>query len=139
MTENQLSERIIGAAIEVHRVLGPGLVELPYEEAICHELGLRGLSFQRQQAVRIIYKGAELSSKLRLDLILDQRIIVDLKAKAEVPAVDKAKLRTYLRLSQLHLGLIINFHVERLVDGIVRVVNRLDEPADLELPPDFRA
>ena len=140
MTENEITKAVIGAAIEVHRELGPGLIELPYEEALCHELHLRGLTFERQRPVPVTYKGVRLSANLRLDLIVEQRVIIDLKAKEQVTPIDKAKLRTYLRLSDLRLGLIINFHVERLVDGITRVVNNLiEKPPDDEPPPDLHA
>ncbi len=108
MTENEITEAIIGAAIEVHRALGPGLIEQPYEEALCHELHLRGLAFERQLAVSVNYKGVRLSANLRLDLIVEQRVIIDLKAKEQVTGIDKAKLRTYLHLSDRRLGLIIN-------------------------------
>ena len=140
MTENEITQAVIGAAIEVHRVLGPGLIEQPYEEALCHELHLRGLFFERQQAVPVSYKGVRLSANLRLDLLVEHRVILDLKAKEQVTLIDKAKLRTYLRLSDKRLGLIINFHVERLVDGITRVVNNLiEKPPGDEPPPDLRA
>ena len=139
MNENEISQAVIGAAIEVHRALGPGLIEQPYEEALCHELHLRGLAFERQQAVPVTYKGVRLSANLRLDLVVEQRVIIDLKAKEQITPIDKAKLRTYLRLSGRHLGLIINFHVERLVDGIVRVVNNLYESDSDDPPPDLRA
>ena len=127
MHENEISEKIIGAAIEVHRILGPGLLESVYEEALCHELHLRGIDFLRQQSVPIPYKGIRLSSDLRLDLIVEDKVIVDLKAKEELSKIDKPNLLTYLRLSEKRLGLIINFHVELLRDGIYRVVNNLEE------------
>jgi GxxExxY protein len=127
MHENEISEKIIGAAIEVHRILGPGLLESIYEEALCHELHLRGLNFLRQQNVPIPYKGIRLKSDLRLDLLVEDKVIVDLKAKEELSRIDKPKLLSYLRLSEKHLGLIINFHVEILRDGIHRVVNKLKE------------
>ena len=127
MHENEISEKIIGAAIEVHRLLGPGLLESVYEEALCHELHLRGLRFARQQKVPIPYKSIKLGTDLRLDLLVEDKVIVDLKAKEELSPIDKPKLLTYLRLSGKHLGLIINFHVEVLRDGICRVVNKLDE------------
>ena len=127
MHENEISEKIIGAAIEVHRILGSGLLESVYEEALCHELHLRGIDFLRQQSVPIPYKGIRLSSDLRLDLIVEDKVIVDLKAKEELSKIDKPKLLTYLRLSEKRLGLIINFHVELLRDGIYRVVNNLEE------------
>ncbi len=125
MRENEISEKLIGAAIEVHRILGPGLLESIYEDALCHELHLRGLKFKRQQSVPIPYKGIKLGTDLRLDLLVEDKVIVDLKAKEELSTIDKPKLLTYLRLSDKHLGLIINFHVEVLRDGIFRVVNNL--------------
>jgi GxxExxY protein len=125
MHENDISGKIIGAAIEVHRILGPGLLESVYEDALCHELYLRGLQFKRQQSVPIPYKGIKLGTDLRLDLLVKYKVIVDLKAKEELSTIDKPKLLTYLRLSDKHLGLIINFHVEVLRDGIFRVVNKL--------------
>ena len=127
MHENEISGKIIGAAIEAHRVLGPGLLESIYEDALCHELHLRGLQFKRQQSVPIPYKGIKLGTDLRLDLLVEDKVIVDLKAKEELSTIDKPKLLSYLRLSDKHLGLIINFHVEVLRDGIFRVVNKLQE------------
>lgn len=127
MHENEISEKIIGAAIAVHRILGPGLLESIYEEALCHELHLRGLKFVRQQTVPIPFKGIKLRTDLRLDLLVEDKVIVDLKAKEKLAPIDKAKLLTYLRLSGKHLGLLINFHVEVLRDGIERVVDKLPE------------
>ena len=125
MHENEISQKIIGSAIEVHRILGPGLLESVYEDALCHELHLRGLQFKRQESVPIPYKGIKLGTDLRLDLLVEDKVIVDLKAKEELSTIDKPKLLTYLRLSDKHLGLIINFHVEVLCNGIFRVVNKL--------------
>ena len=125
MHENEISEKIIGSAIEVHRILGPGLLESVYEDALCHELHLRGLQFKRQESVPIPYKGIKLGTDFRLDLLVEDKVIVDLKAKEELSTIDKPKLLTYLRLSDKHLGLIINFHVEVLCNGIFRVVNKL--------------
>jgi len=127
MHENEISEKIIGAAIEVHRILGPGLLESVYEDALCHELHLRVLRFQRQQSVQVSYKEANLSTDLRLDLLVEDKVIVDLKAKETLSKIDKPKLLTYLRLSCKHLGLIINFHEKLLRDGVHRVVNKLKE------------
>lgn len=126
MHENEISERIIGAAIEVHRILGPGLLEGVYEQALCHELGLRGIQFERQKAVPIKYKGVTLSADLRLDLLVESKVIVDVKAKEEMTKIDHAKTLTYLRLTDKRLGLNINFHEPRLVDGIKRIVNNLE-------------
>ena len=128
MHENEISERIIGAAIEVHKYFGPGLVEQVYEEALCHEFTLRGIRFERQKQVPIFYKGVKLGVPLRLDFIVEEKVIVDLKAKEEVTLFDRTKLLSYLRLSNLRLGLIVNFHALVLKDGISRVVNGLQLP-----------
>ena len=106
----------------------PGLVEQVYEEALCHEFSLRGIRFERQKQVPIYYKGVKLGVPLRLDLIVEGKVIVDLKAKEEVNKFDRAKLLSYLRLSDLRLGLVINFHEIVLKDGISRVVNGLKSP-----------
>jgi len=126
MHENEISERIIGAAIEVHRILGPGLLEGVYEEALCHEFHLRGIRFERQKPVPIDYKGVKLSTDLRLDLLVEEKIIVDVKAKEQMTEKDHAKTLTYLRLTNTRLGLNMNFHEPRLVDGIKRIVNNLE-------------
>lgn len=135
MHENEISDRIIGAAIEVHRYHGPGLVEQIYEESLCHEFNLRGIRFERQKPVPIDYKGVTLGVPLQLDLIVEDKVIVDLKAKEEVTPLDLAKLLSYLRLLKLRLGLIINFHSVLLKDGIHRVVNGLQplEPGPFSL------
>ncbi len=126
MHENEISERIIGAAIEVHRILGPGLLEPVYEESLCHEFHLRGIQFQRQRPVPIDYKGVKLATDLRLDLLVEDKVIVDLKAKEQMTDKDHAKTLTYLRLSNKRLGLNINFHEPTLVKGIKRIVNDLE-------------
>ena len=134
METNDLTKAIIGAAIEVHRELGPGLLESVYEEALCHELSLRGLSFVRQIPIRIEYKGVKLASDLRADLFVENRVVVDLKSKEQVAKVDLVVMRTYLRLLGASVGLVINFHVPVLRDGIHRVVLNFQEPdrADLQ-------
>jgi GxxExxY protein len=139
MHENELSGLVIGAAIEVHREVGPGLIEKPYEEAMCHELHLRGLKFTRQRQVPFVYKGITLSVDLRTDLVVADKLVVDLKAKDQVTAIDKLKVLTYLRLLNLRLGLLINFHVAVLKDGVHRVVNNLLPPPAPETAPDFRS
>lgn len=126
MHENEISGIIIGAAIEVHRILGPGLLESVYEQALCHELNLRGVSFERQVRVPVQFKGVKLSCDLRLDLLVEEKVIVELKAKEVLSPIDKPQLLTYLRLLDKRLGLLINFHVEMLRDGIFRVVNNLE-------------
>ncbi len=127
MHENDISKKIIAASIEVHRILGPGLLESVYEEALCHELNLQGLKFKKQQSVSIKYKKVNLSTPLRLDLIVEDKVIIEIKAKEKLSEIDKPQLLTYLKLSQMKLGLLINFHVKLLKNGIYRVVNNLDK------------
>ena len=135
METNELTKAIIGAAIEVHRELGPGLLESIYEEALCHELSLRGLKFVRQIPVQIAYKGVKLASDLRADLFVENQVIVDLKSKEQVAKVDLVVMRSYLRLLGASVGLMINFHVPVLRDGVHRVVLNFKEPYDT--PPDL--
>ena len=125
MHENEISDKIIGCAIEVHRILGPGLLESVYEDALCHELKLQGIQFIRQKPIPIPYKDIKLGTDLRLDLLVEGKVIVDLKAKEKLSKIDKPQLLTYLRLSEKRLGLLINFHVKLLREGIHRVVNNL--------------
>jgi GxxExxY protein len=128
MTENEISNVIVDAAIEVHRVLGgPGLLEDVYEEALGEELRLRGLLVERQLPVRIVYKGRTLARPLRLDMKVEQLVLVDNKAVAEWNPVFEAQMLTYLRLTGLKLGLVINFGERFVKNGIYRVVNGLAE------------
>lgn len=114
---------IIGAAIEVHRTLGPGLLEAAYEEALCHELALRGLAFERQVPVPLRYKGAELAVAFVADLIVANSIVVELKATEKTNPVHERQVLTYLRLTGCRFGLLLNFGALRLTDGITRVVD----------------
>jgi len=124
MNENEISSVIIGTAIEVHRVLGgPGLLEDVYEEALCHELEMRGLEVQRQVPVQIEYKGRQLTKRLKLDLLVNGSIIVEVKSVDDYHDIFQAQLLTYLRLTQKHLGLVINFGEKYVKDGVHRVVN----------------
>lgn len=123
---NQVSGAIIDAAIEVHRELGgPGLLESVYEEALAEELTLRGLSVERQQQVPIRYKGKLLASPLRLDFRVNNLVIVDPKAVTDYNTIFDAQMLTYLRLTGLRVGLVINFGEKLVKDGIHRIVNRL--------------
>jgi GxxExxY protein len=115
-----LTEKIIGAAIEVHRVLGPGLLESIYEEALCLELELRGVAFQRQVELDIHYKGRIIKGQ-RLDLIVEGQIILELKSVAKLPEVATAQVISYLKATGLKRALLINFGMIRLVDGIKRI------------------
>ncbi len=126
MNENEISRSIVDAAIEVHRTLGgPGLLESVYEEALAHELSLRGLHIQRQLAVPLKYKGVQLNTPLRLDLLVNDQVIVECKAVTEYNAIAEVQLLTYLRLTNLKLGLVINFGERLVKNGIHRVVNGL--------------
>jgi GxxExxY protein len=124
---NDLSSKIIGAAIEVHKILGPGLLESAYEECLCHELTLRRLSFQRQKPLPVSYKGKHLDCGYRLDIVVEGAIILELKSCETIEPIPKAQLLTYLKLSGLNLGLLLNFNTPLLREGIVRVVNELEE------------
>jgi len=133
MHENEISGIIVDAAIEVHRTLGgPGLLDDIYEEALAEELRLRGLLVERQLPVPIVYKGRTLNRPLRLDLKVERLVLVDTKAVLQWNPIFEAQMRTYLRLSSLKLGLVINFGEQFVKNGIYRVVNGLTEP-----PPNF--
>ena len=126
MTENEISKQIVEAAIEVHRTLGgPGLLESVYEEALVWELHQRGLEVQRQVSLPIPYKGHILASPLRIDLIVARLVIVECKAVAQYNAIFEAQTLTYLRLTGLKLGMVINFGERVVKNGIHRVVNGL--------------
>ncbi len=118
-----VSQAVIGAAIEVHRQLGPGLLESVYEVALCRELWLRRLKVQRQLPVRLIYKGAELDSQVRIDLLVESCVVVEVKATDGLAPIHRAQLLTYLKLTGHPVGLLLNFNVELLKHGIRRILN----------------
>jgi GxxExxY protein len=118
-----LTEQVIGAAIEVHRVLGPGLLESAYEECLCHEFHLRGISFERQKPLPVAYKEIKLDCGYRLDLIVENKVILEIKCVEHILPVHEAQLLTYLKMTGTRVGLILNFNVPTLVrGGIVRKV-----------------
>jgi len=119
---DRLSKEVIGAAIEVHRIMGPGLLESIYEKCLCHELTLRGLQWQNQQWVTIRYKDLSYDDELRFDVLVEGCLLVELKAVQEIPPIFQAKLLSYMKLQNIPLGLLINFHELRLVDGVKRMV-----------------
>ena len=126
MNENEISRMIVDAAIEVHRTLGgPGLLESVYEESLAWELDHRGLEVSRQVPVPIMYKGQKLATPLKLDLLVNNLVIVECKATSEYNTIFDVQLLTYLRLTNLKLGLVINFGERLVKDGIHRVVNGL--------------
>ncbi len=120
---NKLSEKIIGAAIEVHRALGPGLLESTYEECLCHEMKLQGLSFERQRLLPVVYKSVSLECGYRLDVVVENLIVLELKTVEVLLPLHEAQLLTYLKLTGLRLGLLMNFNVPVLKDGIKRMIN----------------
>jgi len=125
MTINDLSGLVIGAAIEVHKVLGPGLLESAYENCLCHELQLRSIIFERQKPLPITYKGVDLDCGYRLDVVVQGMLVLEVKACDRIEPIHQAQLLTYLKLSGLSLGLLLNFNVPVMRDGIVRVANEL--------------
>ena len=125
MDENALSNDVIGAAIEVHRQVGPGLLEAIYQECMAYELKVRGLKVAREVTLPVRYKKLEFPAAYRADMIVEDRLILELKAVDILLPVHAAQLLSYLRMSQLKLGLLINFNVSQLKDGIKRIVNQL--------------
>jgi len=119
---NEITERIIGAAIEVHRHLGPGLLESAYEECLCYELNQAGLRFERQVHLPIRYKGILLQCSHQMDLVVEDSVVVELKATEEMPPLYSAQLLTYLKSAQKEVGLLINFNVPVLKQGLKRVI-----------------
>ncbi|MGO8695139.1 MAG: GxxExxY protein [Rectinemataceae bacterium] len=126
MDENELSNRVIGAAIEVHRHLGPGMLESAYRDCLFYELSLQGLHIEREKVLPLNYKGMLVGAGYRLDLIIEGTIIAELKSVRQIHAVHEAQLLTYLRLSGMKLGLLLNFYVPVMKQGIRRVVNNLE-------------
>ncbi|HQV69745.1 MAG: GxxExxY protein [Anaerolineae bacterium] len=118
---NRITDQIIGSAIEVHKVLGPGLLESAYEECLCYELSLRNLDFERQLSVPILYKSVKLDCGYRLDLAIKKRVIAELKA-VDAP-IHEAQVLTYLKLTGITIGLLINFNVPILKAGLKRIAN----------------
>lgn len=130
ISQDPLTEVIIGAAIEVHRSLGPGLLESAYEVCLCDELRTRKVPFEQQVAVPVVYKGRRLDCGYRLDLLVDRQVIVEIKAIEALDKIHEAQLLTYLRLTKLSRGLLINFNVPVLKDGIRRrVLSHIDAPS----------
>lgn len=122
MEINKITESIIGAAIEVHRTLGPGLLESAYEECLCHELDLRNIPYEKQKQLPVVYKGKTLDCGYRLDLLVDDVVVVEIKAVQELLPIHEAQVLTYLRLGNWRVGLLINFNVPLLKRGIKRLI-----------------
>jgi GxxExxY protein len=125
MDENELSNQIIGLAIEVHKQLGPGLLESTYEQCLAYELVQAGIPFEQQKQLPVQYKGIRLDCGYRLDLLVDNKVIVEIKAVESLLPIHEAQLLTYLKLSNVKLGLLLNFNVMMMKQGIKRVANHL--------------
>ncbi len=130
--ENLLTGLIIGCAIEVHRELGPGLLESAYEQCLCHELSLQGAAFERQVSLPVVYKDIKLDCGYLMDLVVEGEIVVELKTVEKILPIHEAQLLTYLKLYHRPVGLLVNFNVPVLRSGIKRIVNQFQE---LSAPP----
>ena len=120
MEKDPLTGKIIGCSIEVHRALGPGLLESVYQQALAHELQLQGVAFKSEFPLPVNYKNVCLECGYRIDLFIEGQVILELKAVEEIKGIHKAQLLTYMKLANIKIGLLINFNVERLIDGITR-------------------
>ena len=125
MSESEISSKIIGAAIEVHKQLGPGLLESTYERCLAYELKQMGLDVKQQQALPVVYKEVKLDAGYRIDLLVENKVIVEIKSVDALADIHTAQLLTYLKLKDLKLGLLINFNSVRVIDGLKRIVNNL--------------
>jgi len=122
LVHQELTHEIRGAAMEVHTEIGPGLLESVYEECLCRELGLRGLSFQRQVSLPVTYKGVKLDCGYKLDLVVEDKVVLKLKSVKQIDPIHEAQLLTYFRLSGKKVGLLMNFNTVLMKDGIRRMV-----------------
>jgi GxxExxY protein len=122
LEHRDLTERIIGLAIEVHRTVGPGLLESVYEAGMCFELKHAGIPFRRQASIPVMYKGMPISLGFRADIVVAGAVIVEIKGVADFVPVHQAQILTYLRMSGIRVGLLLNFHARRLTDGLLRFV-----------------
>ena len=127
MTENEIGQIIVDSALRIHKALGPGLLELVYEVIIEHELENRGLKVKRQVPISIEYDGIKFQEGFRADLIVEDKVIIELKSVENVTGAHKKQVQTYLKLTNKKLGFLINFNTELMKDGITRVVNGLKE------------
>ncbi|PJA77259.1 MAG: GxxExxY protein [Nitrospirae bacterium CG_4_9_14_3_um_filter_53_35] len=131
----EITEKIIGAAIEVHKTIGPGLLESAYEECLAHEMQLRGLKFDRQVPLPVTYKGVKLECGYRLDFLVEEAVVLELKVVDALQPIHEAQLLTYLKLGGWTVGLLINFNVPVLKSGIKRIVLNYKEFSAVSAPP----
>lgn len=134
MTENEIAREIVDAAFHIHAALGPGLLESVYDAVLAYELGRRGLRTVRQQPIPVAYGNVRIDTGFRADLIVEDKVIVEVKSVEALAPVHKKQLLTYLRLADKRLGLLINFHVTLIKEGITRIVNGLEDDAHAKAP-----
>src|SRR5215471_8026834 len=134
MTENAIAKEIVDAAFHIHTTLGPGLLESVYHAVLAYELTQRGLRAVSQQAIPVVYGTIQIDTGFRADLIIEDRVIVEIKSVEVLAPVHKRQLLTYLRLADKRLGLLINFHVALIKDGITRIVNGLEDDSHAQPP-----
>ena len=127
MVMTELTEKVIGAMIEVHKEVGPGLLESAYEECLCREFDLGGLRFRRQVPVPVVYKGVQLDCGYRLDLLVEEAVVIEIKSVKAIEPIFEAQLITYLKLGGWQVGLLVNFNVRVLKDGLKRFVHKYTE------------
>jgi GxxExxY protein len=127
---NSITSQIIGLAINVHRLMGPGLLESVYLSCLCYELKNAGLMVEREKMVPLFYKGVKLDQSYRLDLLVQEKIIVEIKTVESITAIHKAQLLSYLKLTGCPIGLLINFNIELLKEGVCRMVNNFSETSE---------
>jgi GxxExxY protein len=132
MTENEISKIVVDSALTVHKTLGPGLLEMVYEVALAHELEQRGLPVQRQAPIPVQYKGIQFQEGFRADIIVGEKVILELKTVEKVSGLHKKQLQTYLKLTGLKLGFLLNFNEELMKLGITRCANGVEELEDYE-------
>ena len=134
MTEKAIAKEVVDAAFRIHTALGPGLLESVYDTVLAYELGRRGLRTVRQQPIPVVYEGVRIDTGFRADLIIEDKVIVEVKSVELLAPVHKKQLLTYLRLADKRLGLLINFQVALIKDGITRIVNGLEEDSHAKSP-----
>ena len=134
MTENAIAKEIVDAAFRIHTTLGPGLLESVYQTVLAYELGRRGLRTVSQQPIPVVYEKVRIDTGFKADLVVEEKVIVEIKSVELIGPVHKKQLLTYLRLADKRLGLLINFHVTLIKDGITRIVNGLEDDSHAKPP-----
>jgi GxxExxY protein len=132
MSENEISSKVIGAAIEVHKQLGPGLLESAYETCLVYELKQMGMEVKQQHALPVVYKGVKLDAGYRIDILVENKVIIEIKSVDVLADIHTAQILTYLKLKDLKLGLLINFNTVKVIDGLKRVLNGYLKPCTFD-------